>query len=99
MASSASKHQRRTTPLDEITHQAEVLAIKFALASVIEVLSSEQRTAIRETIAQAAKRADRYNALLPAGVSIGEEQSHRLRMALQQIVDMIDGVHHGTRAV
>jgi hypothetical protein len=84
--------------LDDITHHAEVLALKFALASVIEALSHEQRTAIRETLAQAAKGADRHNALLPAGISVGEEQSHRLRMALQQIVEMIDAVHHGTRA-
>ena len=80
-----------------VTHQAEVLALKFALAFVVEVLPDDGRTSIRESLARLGAGADHSNFLQQA-FSVEEEQSHRLQMALRQIVEMIDKVRSLTAA-
>ena len=44
-----------------VTHQAEVLALKFALAFVVEVLPDDGRTSIRESLARLGAGADHSN--------------------------------------
>jgi hypothetical protein len=74
-----------------------VLELKVALAIVVEMLPDERRTAIREALTKLAGGVDDLNALHQAH-SLGEEQSHRLHMALRQIVEEIDRIRHRSAA-
>jgi hypothetical protein len=74
---------------------AENIALKFALAALIRVLSEPQRSLLLRTLTSLAKASDLYNAELSA-FSVGEEATHTIRTSLAGIVDMASKVKLGT---
>jgi hypothetical protein len=74
--------------IEMVVLKAEVMALKFVVLSLIDVLPDEQRAAVCRTIALFATASDSHNADFPV-FSIGEEATIQMNDSLKQIVELV----------